>query len=159
MPADPLATALSSLAWKLLISLLLLLTPRILLTATLLISLLLLGLTWPVMLATAGNWMGPKALTWQFVAGVGMSCAVTALPILILLMEKLDVLRQPIGQRILRYASLDDLLIWSVLAVILMDWERVGRQLAFLAGFALATALFRRLMAWMPEREIGRAHV
>src|SRR5512145_3139973 len=42
-------------------------------------------------LAAAGmlmydGWMGPKAQTWQFVAGVGMACAVTALPILILLM-------------------------------------------------------------------------
>ena len=48
-----------------------------------------------------------------------MACAVTALPILILLMEKLEVLRQPLGQRILRYASLDDVAIWGVLAMIL----------------------------------------
>ena len=48
-----------------------------------------------------------------------MSCAVTALPILILFMEKLEILRQPIGQRILRYASLDDVAIWGVLALIL----------------------------------------
>jgi Kef-type K+ transport system membrane component KefB len=67
-----------------------------------------------------------------------MACAVTALPILILLMEKLDILRQPIGQRILRYASLDDIAIWGVLALILMDWERIGRQGAFLVAFALA---------------------
>ena len=32
------------------------------------------------------GWMGPKAMTWQFVLGVGMACAVTALPILILLL-------------------------------------------------------------------------
>jgi hypothetical protein len=82
--------------------------------------------------------MGPKAMTWQFVLGVGMACAVTALPILILLMEKLEVLRQPIGQRILRYASLDDIAIWGVLALILMDWERVGKQAAFLIAFTLA---------------------
>jgi hypothetical protein len=53
-----------------------------------------------------------------------------------LLMEKLDVLRQPIGQRILRYASLDDIAIWGVLALILMDWERIGKQVAFLLAFA-----------------------
>lgn len=99
------------------------------------------------------GWMGPKAMTWQFVLGVGMACAVTALPILILLMEKLDVLRQPIGQRILRYASLDDVAIWGVLALILMDWERVGRQLAFLATFAVAGYFFRRLMARIAERD------
>jgi Kef-type K+ transport system membrane component KefB len=97
------------------------------------------------------GWMGPKALSWQFVLGVGMACAVTALPILILLMEKLEILRQPIGQRILRYASLDDIAIWGVLALILLDWDRVGRQGGFLVAFAVATLVFRRLMAWMDE--------
>jgi Kef-type K+ transport system membrane component KefB len=104
------------------------------------------------MLGYAG-WMGPKALPWQFVAGVGMACAVTALPILVLLLEKLAILRQPIGQRILRYASLDDIAIWAVLALILLDWQRVGRQAGFLCAFALATWLFRRLMARLPEAD------
>lgn len=97
------------------------------------------------------GWMGPGAYTWQFILGVGMSCAVTALPILILLMEKLDILRQPIGQRILRYASLDDVAIWGVLALILLDWNRVGRQGMFLLGFALASYLFRRMMLKLAE--------
>lgn len=99
-----------------------------------------------VLLGMDGAWMGTAAQRWQFIVGVGMSCAVTALPILILLMEKLDILRQPMGQRILRYASLDDLAIWTVLAVILMDWERVGRQVLFLLAFGAATLLMRRLM-------------
>ncbi|WP_370529440.1 cation:proton antiporter [Undibacterium sp. YM2] len=104
-------------------------------------------------LLSMDGWMGPKAMSWQFVLGVGMSCAVTALPILILLMEKLDILRQPIGQRILRYASLDDIAIWGVLAVILLDWTRVGRQIGFLVVFAVATLLFRKLMVWLEERD------
>jgi Kef-type K+ transport system membrane component KefB len=99
------------------------------------------------------GWIGPKAMTWQFVLGIGMSCAVTALPILILLMEKLEILRQPIGQRILRYASLDDIAIWGVLALILMDWERVGRQMAFLVAFAVVGYGFRKLMQWLAERD------
>ena len=99
------------------------------------------------------GWMGAKATSWQFVLGVGMACAVTALPILILLMEKLEILRQPIGQRILRYASLDDIAIWGVLALILLDWERVGRQLGFLALFGIVTIGFRRLMARLNERD------
>ena len=99
------------------------------------------------------GWMGGQAQTWQFVVGVGMACAVTALPILILLMEKLDILRQPIGQRILRYASLDDIAIWGVLALILMDWERIGRQGAFLLAFAVAAWLFHKLMARLGERD------
>ena len=99
------------------------------------------------------GWVGPKAQTWQFVVGVGMACAVTALPILILLMEKLTILRQPIGQRILRYASLDDVAIWGVLALILLDWERVGKQLGFLVVFAMFTIVFRKLMRALPERD------
>ena len=99
------------------------------------------------------GWLGPRASSWQFVLGVGMACAVTALPILILLMEKLEILRQPIGQRILRYASLDDVAIWGVLAVILMDWSRVGRQAGFLLVFAVVSFLFRRLMRALPERD------
>ena len=105
------------------------------------------------LMLTVDGWMGPKALTWQFVVGVGMACAVTALPILILLMEKLEVLRQPIGQRILRYASLDDIAIWGVLALILMDWERIGRQATFLVAFAIAAWLFHKLMARLLERD------
>jgi Kef-type K+ transport system membrane component KefB len=109
-------------------------------------------------LAAAGmimspGWIGPRAMAWQFVLGVGMACAVTALPILILLMEKLEILRQPIGQRILRYASLDDIAIWGVLALILMDWQRVGKQAGFLAAFAICSYGFRRLMVWLKERD------
>lgn len=97
------------------------------------------------------GWAGPKGQTWQVVLGIGMACAVTALPILILLMEKMDILRQPIGQRILRYASLDDVAIWGVLALILLDWERVGRQVGFLVGFAVAAWAVRWLMKRLPE--------
>ncbi|MEZ5706647.1 MAG: cation:proton antiporter [Burkholderiaceae bacterium] len=99
------------------------------------------------------GWLGTQALRWQFVLGMGMACAVTALPILMLLMEKLDILRHPLGQRILRYASLDDVAIWGVLALILMDWTRVGKQLGFLALFVLAAWLFRRLMARVQEAD------
>jgi Kef-type K+ transport system membrane component KefB len=104
-------------------------------------------------LLMSSGWIGPKAANWQFVAGVGMACAVTALPILILLMEKMDILRQPIGQRILRYASLDDIAIWGVLALILLDWTRVGRQVGFLFAFFACTLLYRKLMRAIPETD------
>ncbi|MFN7128403.1 MAG: cation:proton antiporter [Brevundimonas sp.] len=99
------------------------------------------------------GWTGPEGQTWQVVLGIGMACAVTALPILILFMEKLEILRQPIGQRILRYASLDDVAIWGVLALILLDWERVGRQVGFLVGFAVAAWAVRWLMKRLPESD------
>lgn len=110
-----------------------------------------------VLLLGYHGWIGPKGKDWQFLLGVGMSCAVTALPVLVLLMEKLEILRVPMGQRLLRYASLDDVAIWGVLAVILLDWERVGRQAGFLLAFGVLTALFRRLMAKLEESD--RWHV
>ena len=97
------------------------------------------------------GWMGPKAATWQFLLGTGMACAVTALPVLVLLMEKLEILRLPMGQRILRYGSLDDVAIWGVLALIMLDFERMGRQIGFLLAFAVLTFLFRRLMARLKQ--------
>jgi Kef-type K+ transport system membrane component KefB len=99
------------------------------------------------------GWIGPKAQTWQFIFGVGMSCAVTALPILILFMEKLEILRRPIGQRILRYASLDDIAIWAVLAIIMMDWERLSHQLYFMVGYGIAAFGIRKLMVRLPVRD------
>jgi Kef-type K+ transport system membrane component KefB len=99
------------------------------------------------------GWIGPQALPWQFVLGVGMACAVTALPILVLFLEKLEILRQPLGQRILRYASLDDIAIWGVLALILLDWNRVERQAGFIVVYAAASYGFRKLMTSIAERD------
>jgi Kef-type K+ transport system membrane component KefB len=106
-----------------------------------------------LMLAASAQWMGEAARHWQFVLGIGMACAVTALPILVLLMERMQLLRTPLGQRVLRYASLDDIAIWAVLALILLDWQRVGRQVAFLVGFAFATLLFRGLLRRLATRD------
>ena len=114
---------------------------------------LLLGSVVAIGMLGMSGWMGAKAMSWQFVLGIGMSCAVTALPILILLMEKLDILRAPLGQRILRYASIDDIAIWGVLALIMLDWTRVGRQVVFLLLFGLLAWAFRRLMQKLEERD------
>jgi len=107
-----------------------------------------------VLLHVGQGWLGANGADWQFVLGIGMACAVTAMPILVLLMEKLEILRQPLGQRILRYASLDDIAIWGVLALILLDWERLGRQAGFLLGFPVACWLYHRLMRCLA----GEAH-
>ena len=106
-----------------------------------------------LMLVHSQAWMGPAGHAWQFVLGLGMACAVTALPILILFMEKLDMLRRPLGQRVLRYASLDDIAIWIVLTIILLDFERLGMQALFVAVFALGTVLVRQLMPRIAEAD------
>jgi Kef-type K+ transport system membrane component KefB len=96
----------------------------------------------------ADYWLGSHAHAWQFVLGLGMACAVTALPILVLFLAKLGLLKQAFGQRILRYASIDDLAIWAVLALILMDFNRLLWQLGFLLGFLAAA---KALRAWIPR--------
>lgn len=106
-----------------------------------------------LLLWSDGGWRGPRGDTWQFVLGVGMACAVTALPILILFMERLGILRRALGQRVLRYASLDDIAIWAVLALILLDWSRVGRQAGFVLLFLLMARPFRALMRRLPESD------
>ena len=99
------------------------------------------------------GWVGEGAAQWQAMLGIGMACAVTALPILVLFLKNLGLLRQPLGQRILRYASLDDVAIWAMLALILLDWDRLGRQVAFGIGFALAAYGMRRLMPRLSESD------
>lgn len=99
-----------------------------------------------LLLHLPGAWRGTAATPGQFVAGVGLACSVTALPILVLFLDKLGMLRAPLGQRILRYASVDDVAVWAVLALILLDWHRVWAQLGFFAGFAVASAAVRALM-------------
>jgi Kef-type K+ transport system membrane component KefB len=106
-----------------------------------------------LLLTDPALWLGANGNSWQFTLAVGMACAVSALPILMLLMEKLEILRTDFGQRILRYASLDDLMIWMVLAAILLDWDTLARQAAFLSGFALVAWGINRLMPLLPTRD------
>ena len=105
------------------------------------------------LLASQAGWMGAQVHDWQFTIAIGMSCAITSLPILIVFLEKMELLRLPIGQRVLRYASLDDVVIWSVLAVVMLDLERLKTQVLFLAAFAVATVVLRRLMRAMAEAD------
>jgi len=104
-----------------------------------------------VLLLVWGGWIGARAQPWQFVLGVGMACAVTALPILVLFLTQLDLLRAPLGQRVLRYASLDDVAIWAVLALILLDWDRLVRQAGFILIFLTLAPLMRR---WIPRLQM-----
>ena len=99
------------------------------------------------------GWQGNKAEDWQFMLGIGMAMAVTALPILMVLLEKLGILRTELGQRVLRCASLDDILIWAVLALILMDWDRILHQGIFLAGYIMAAVAMRTYMPRLSHQD------
>ncbi len=112
---------------------------------------LIFGSVLALIISNYNGWMGESSDTWQFMLAIGMGTAVTALPILVLLMEKLGILKKELGKRTLRYASLDDILIWSVLAVIILDWERVGRQIAFFPAFAIVSFLLNKAMSKINE--------
>ena len=51
------------------------------------------------------HWIGANANSWQFVVGIGIAYALTALPILIVFTDNLEILLQPIGRPILPYAA------------------------------------------------------
>jgi len=105
------------------------------------------------MVSYGSGWLGETATPWQFAAAIGMACGVTALPILILLMEKIGILRTPLGQRVLRYASLEDIVIWGLLALVLLDFDRLGRQISFFVGLAAAARGLRWLVPRLPESD------
>ncbi|PBN41852.1 cation:proton antiporter [Sphingobium sp. D43FB] len=118
-----------------------------------LVTPLVLGALAAALILTQPGWIGAKGQHWQALLGMGMACAVTALPILVLLMDRLTILRQPLGQRVLRYASLDDIAIWGVLALILLDWARVERQAGFLLLFPLVAWGLRAVMRRIGGRD------
>ncbi|MGB0513216.1 MAG: cation:proton antiporter [Wenzhouxiangellaceae bacterium] len=105
------------------------------------------------MIWQGAGWLGETATAWQFAAAIGMACGVTALPILILLMEKIGILRTPLGQRVLRYASLEDIVIWGLLALVLLDFDRLGRQISFFIGLGVAARGLRWLIPRLPESD------
>lgn len=94
------------------------------------------------------GWLGPDAALWQGALALGMACAVTALPILIMFLKQLGLMQHPLGQRVLRYASLDDIAIWAVLALILLDFQRLGQQAIFALAFIAAAYALRK---WLPR--------
>ncbi|MDT7534429.1 cation:proton antiporter [Sphingobium sp. SA2] len=118
-----------------------------------LVTPLALGALAAALILTQPGWIGAKGQHWQALLGMGMACAVTALPILVLLMDRLTILRQPLGQRVLRYASLDDIAIWGVLALILLDWARVERQAGFLLLFPFVAWGLRAVMRRIGGRD------
>jgi Kef-type K+ transport system membrane component KefB len=115
-------------------------------TLALVCPLLLGGLCAWTLQALNPSWRAAQSHPWQFSLGVGMACAVTALPILVLFLAKLGKLRTPFSQRVLRYASLDDLAIWLVLAMILMDYHRLWHQALYLLAMLCAAPLVHKLM-------------
>jgi Kef-type K+ transport system membrane component KefB len=94
------------------------------------------------------TWKWGMVDTWQFVVAGWLTVSVTAIPILWLFLEKYNILNKELWQRILRYASLDDLYIWVILAIILLKVDILLMQLLFIVWFAICSILIRKLLAW-----------
>lgn len=99
------------------------------------------------------SWLGEEASQLQFSFGVGLACTVTALPILVLIMEKLTIMKTSLGQRVLRYASMGDIVIWVLLAVILLDWARLSNQLLMISFFVISVPVIKKLFGLFPQSD------
>lgn len=118
-----------------------------------LITPLILGSALAFIISFDKKWLGPNAHEWQFILSVGMAMAVTALPILVLLLEKMNILKSEIGVRCLRYASFDDIAIWTVFALILLDWNRLARQGLFFLLFIICAFFIIKYSYKIPEKD------
>jgi Kef-type K+ transport system membrane component KefB len=56
----------------------------------------------------------------------------------------MSFLGRDLGIRCLRYASFDDIALWTCLSLILLDWDRIIRQLVFFSGFGLCVFVIRK---------------
>ena len=106
-----------------------------------------------VFLSFNKRWIGESAEQWQFSLATGMALSVTALPILVLLLEKMQLLKKDIGIRCLRYASFDDVAIWTVFAVIMLEWDKVARQSIFILMYVLLSVLIRKYAKVVPPND------
>lgn len=114
---------------------------------------LVIGLPLVIFLSFNNRWIGETAEQWQFSLATGMALSVTALPILILLLEKMHILKHDIGIRCMRYASFDDVAIWTVFAIIMLEWHRVARQGVFLLIYVLVALLIRKYSHRLPQQD------
>jgi Kef-type K+ transport system membrane component KefB len=105
------------------------------------------------LLSSSSRWTGVDSQRWQFALSVGMSLSITALPILIILLEKMDILKKDIGIRCLRYASFDDIAIWTVFAIILLEWEKVLKQAIFLCFYFIVSLAIRKFSNLMKQED------
>lgn len=105
---------------------------------------LIIGMPLVIFLSFNHRWIGDDAHKWQFVLSTGMALSVTALPILVLLLDRMKILKTDIGVRCLRYASFDDVAIWTVFAIIMLEWNRVARQAVFLLVYVAVSFAIRK---------------
>lgn len=83
------------------------------------------------------GWAAPKGGAWMGALAIGLCIAVSALPVLIGIVRELGPLHRPLTQLAVRIAVIDDAVLWTGLALLLIAAE--GGSL--LAGASSLTAL------------------
>lgn len=99
------------------------------------------------------EWVGARADASVFALGVGLSLAVTALPVLVAILRQSGLYDTAIGRLAARCAVLDDLWLWLGMAVVLSagaaDGNALPRTLLLLAAYAVLMLLpVRKLLRW-----------
>lgn len=126
--------------------------------------------------AAAGLWLdgrypsmrGPSADIWTFAAGLGVCIAVTAMPILALILKDIGIESTDLGRKALSIAVMDDAVLWVLLAAVVMTvegdggfaWSVVIRTFGMAVLLVLIlTHLVRPLLEWVwarTERQGGQ---
>lgn len=62
--------------------------------------------------------LDPDVPLWIYILGISTAIAVTALPVLSAILIELKIIGTPLGQRVLGYSVINDMLLWTVVAVL-----------------------------------------
>ncbi len=96
---------------------------------------------------------GSRATTLTFCLATGLTLAVTALPVLIAILENLRMESTPLGRLAIACAVLDDAWLWLLMAVIMALTARNGTQVTLtIVLFACYAAI---MLGWVRKRLAG----
>lgn len=101
---------------------------------------------------------GDRATPLTFCLGMGLTLAVTALPVLISILENLRIESTPLGRLAIGCAVLDDVWLWLMMAVIMAcmagSVSRIAVTIVLFVCYAAA------MLAWVPARleRLYRSH-
>lgn len=113
--------------------------------------------------------LGPRATRIDFAAATGLLLSVTALPVLMAIVDETGLGATAVGRLAMRAASLDDLWLWLSIAALLassgtgttgassLAWAGAGFVVTAIAAVVFAFGLVRpALVRWLAARERGR---
>ena len=107
---------------------------------------------------------------WAFSVFIGTALSISALPVIARILMDLRLMQREIGIVVITAAALDDVVGWSLFAILLnvlmparlsentVHWETIATNLALLAGFAVAVLLAGRWLS-RPALHWMRTHL